>query len=92
MVSSVEVFWEFPLIKIIFFAALHNPLNRKSVLSIGENDIAAELLNISAGWYNKDDGEIKVILKNISMRIKKGKLTAIIGPVGCGKVTTLYCL
>ena len=37
-------------------------------------------------WY----GDFQA-LKNINMDIKKGKITAFIGPSGCGKPTTLKC-
>ena len=36
--------------------------------------------------------EIKYALKNINMNISKGKLTAIVGPTGCGKSSLLYAL
>ena len=37
---------------------------------------------------NKNFGEYHII-KNLSMKIKKGKITVIIGSSGCGKTTTL---
>ncbi len=42
--------------------------------------------NLSASYGNKN------ILKNLSMNIKKNKITAIIGPSGCGKSTLLTAL
>ena len=40
-----------------------------------------ELINMNAGY----DG--KVILHDINMRFEPGKVTALIGPNGCGKST-----
>lgn len=42
--------------------------------------------NLSVNYGNKD------IIKDISMNIKKNKITAIIGPSGCGKSTLLTTL
>lgn len=51
---------------------------------MSENEI--EIRNLST-WYNE-----KQVLKNISMDIKKNKVTAIIGPSGCGKSTLIRCI
>jgi phosphate transport system ATP-binding protein len=45
-----------------------------------------EIQNLNA-WFGS-----KHVLKNISMKIKEGAVTAIIGPSGCGKTTFIRCL
>jgi phosphate transport system ATP-binding protein len=45
-----------------------------------------EIQNLNA-WFSS-----KHVLKNISMKIKEGAVTAIIGPSGCGKTTFIRCL
>ncbi|CAK1599798.1 unnamed protein product [Parnassius mnemosyne] len=52
-------------------------------------DIAVELRDVSASWT--DDPNF-LALKNISVRIRKGKLCAIIGAVGSGKSSFLQLL
>lgn len=54
-------------------------------------DYMVELANVAASWTNSNVPE-EMTIKNLSMRIRKGKLCAIIGPVGSGKVSrqTLY--
>ncbi|KPI93323.1 Multidrug resistance-associated protein 4 [Papilio xuthus] len=47
---------------------------------------AVEVYGVSASWTNSKD---RLTLKNISMRLRKGKLCAIIGPVGSGKSSLL---
>src|SRR5208283_2411249 len=51
---------------------------------ISQPHIEIENLNL---WYGE-----KQALKNISMRIAKNSVTALIGPSGCGKSTFLRCL
>jgi phosphate transport system ATP-binding protein len=45
-----------------------------------------EIQNLNA-WFGS-----KHVLKNISMKIEEGAVTAIIGPSGCGKTTFIRCL
>ncbi|KPJ13568.1 ABC transporter C family member 12 [Papilio machaon] len=49
-------------------------------------EYAVEMYGVSASWSKSND---KMTLKNISMRLRKGKLCAIIGPVGSGKSSLL---
>lgn len=52
-----------------------------------ESDYSIELLKVSASWVgSKDPSEQS--LKNINLRLRRGKLCAVIGPVGSGKVRT----
>lgn len=53
-------------------------------MSMSSSDIAVELRDVSASWTGDPN---MLALKNISMRLRKGKLCAIIGPVGAGKVS-----
>lgn len=46
--------------------------------------VTTQALNL---WY----GDFQA-LKNISLKLKKGKITGLIGPSGCGKTTFLRCL
>lgn len=50
-----------------------------------------KLNKVSASW-TAEENSADMTLKNISMRIRKGKLCAVIGPVGSGKVRFLYLL
>ncbi|CAG5018109.1 unnamed protein product [Parnassius apollo] len=52
-------------------------------------DIAVELRDVSASWT---DDPNSLALKNITVRIRKGKLCAIIGAVGSGKSSILQLL
>lgn len=53
-------------------------------MSMSSSDIAVEIRDVSASWTGDPN---MLALKNISMRLRKGKLCAIIGPVGAGKVS-----
>lgn len=60
-------------------------------------DYPIQINKVSASWSNSDDPK-EMTLKNLSLRIRKGKLCAVIGPVGSGKVINetyflfLYCV
>ncbi|XP_028160238.1 probable multidrug resistance-associated protein lethal(2)03659 [Ostrinia furnacalis] len=60
---------------------------RKSVSLPG--DIAVELRNVSASWTN--DPTMSA-LSNVSLRLRRGKLCAVIGAVGSGKSSILQML
>lgn len=44
------------------------------------------IIKIKNLYFNRNE---KIIFENISLNIKKGKITAILGPSGCGKTTLL---
>lgn len=48
-------------------------------------DYPIQLNKVSASWTANNTPE-EMTLKNLSLRIRKGKLCAVIGPVGSGKV------
>lgn len=52
---------------------------------VDHKDIAIEVKDLSL-WY----GDFQA-LHNISLQVKKGKVTSLIGPSGCGKSTLLRC-
>jgi phosphate transport system ATP-binding protein len=54
------------------------------VQNVAQPHIIVENLNL---WYGE-----KQALRNISMRIPKNSVTALIGPSGCGKSTFIRCL
>ncbi|MEC7452665.1 phosphate ABC transporter ATP-binding protein PstB [Alteromonas macleodii] len=60
----------------------HNTL---SVNDIGEEQTAVEVKNLNLWFGNKH------VLNDISMRIPKNKITALIGQSGCGKSTLISC-
>ena len=60
----------------------HNTLN---VNDIGEEQTAVEVKNLNL-WFGN-----KLVLNDISMRIPKNKITALIGQSGCGKSTLISC-
>ena len=60
----------------------HNTLN---VNDIGEEQTAVEVKNLNLWFGNKH------VLNDISMRIPKNKITALIGQSGCGKSTLISC-
>ncbi|XP_048004522.1 ATP-binding cassette sub-family C member 4-like [Leguminivora glycinivorella] len=53
------------------------------------DDVAVDVRDVSASWT--DDPNFQA-LKNITLRIRKGKLCAVIGSVGCGKSSFLQLL
>lgn len=53
-------------------------------MSMPSVDTAIELRDVTASWTGDPN---MLALKNVSMRLRKGKLCAIIGPVGAGKVS-----
>lgn len=61
---------------------------RKSMEDPVSSDYLVELNKVCASWTGSDV-PAAMTLKNISLRIRKGKLCAIIGPVGSGKVMTI---
>ncbi|KAM3966456.1 LOW QUALITY PROTEIN: ATP-binding cassette subfamily C member 4-like [Aphomia sociella] len=68
-----------------------NSIERKFVRSISQpaGDIALEVRDVSASWTGDPNF---LALKNVSMRLRKGKLCAIIGAVGSGKSSILQLL
>lgn len=60
----------------------HNTLN---VNDIGGEQTAVEVKNLNLWFGNKH------VLNDISMRIPKNKITALIGQSGCGKSTLISC-
>lgn len=60
------------------------PHERKFRRSIShQDDTVIDIRDVSASWTNDPNFQA---LKNITLRLRKGKLCAIIGSVGCGKV------
>lgn len=57
--------------------------------SIVDLDYPIELFKVSASWTGSKDLS-EQFLKNLSLRLQKGKLCAVIGPVGSGKVWTPF--
>ncbi|XP_049887665.1 ATP-binding cassette sub-family C member 4-like [Pectinophora gossypiella] len=54
-------------------------------------DYSVELSGVSASWTDSKE-QSEMTLKNISMRVRKGKMCAVIGPVGSGKSSLLQVL
>lgn len=53
-----------------------------------KDSVALRIENGSFQW----DGEEEEILENVNLQVPKGSLTAIVGPVGCGKSSLIYAL
>lgn len=69
---------------------LKKPANPKFLRSVSHQDDSALVLHdVSASWTGDPN---LMALKNISMRLRKGKLCAIIGAVGSGKSSILQLL
>ncbi|XP_075985131.1 ATP-binding cassette subfamily C member 4-like isoform X2 [Anticarsia gemmatalis] len=64
---------------------------RASVVSVSSSEYLMELNKVNASWTGSTEPS-EVTLKNISLRVRKGKLCAIIGPVGSGKTSLLQLL
>ncbi|KAM3966701.1 LOW QUALITY PROTEIN: ATP-binding cassette subfamily C member 4-like [Aphomia sociella] len=66
-------------------------VDRKYIRSLSQPamDIVVELRDVSASWTEDTNF---LALKNVSMRIRRGKLCAIIGAVGSGKSSILQLL
>ena len=54
------------------------------VQNVAQPHITVENLNL---WYGE-----KQALKNVSLKIPRNSVTALIGPSGCGKSTFIRCL
>src|SRR5690242_16062027 len=54
--------------------------------AMNEVETPKPILEISNLWVSHNDQQI---LKNINLKIPKGKITAFLGPSGCGKTTLL---
>ena len=54
-----------------------------------QSHIGIEIKNLTFGYYSREDAQV---LKNISLEIPKGKVTAIVGMSGSGKTTILKIL
>ncbi|KAI8429862.1 hypothetical protein MSG28_000362 [Choristoneura fumiferana] len=66
------------------------PHERKFRRSIShQDDTVIDIRDVSASWTNDPNFQA---LKNITLRLRKGKLCAIIGSVGCGKSSFLQLL
>ncbi|KAJ8734777.1 hypothetical protein PYW08_014027 [Mythimna loreyi] len=69
---------------------IKKPVNRKFSRSMSvQEETALVLHDVSASWTGDPN---MMALKNISMRLRKGKLCAIIGAVGSGKSSILQLL
>jgi phosphate transport system ATP-binding protein len=66
-------------------SASPSDLEGREYLDLSSEDIALEVNNLNL-YYGESQA-----LKNISMRIPRGRVTAFIGPSGCGKSTFLRC-
>nr|QLH55672.1 mutant ABCC2_R1 protein [Plutella xylostella] len=55
------------------------------------SEFAVELNDVSASWGGEGDKD-EHTLRGVSMRVRRGKLAAIIGPVGSGKSSLLQVL
>lgn len=53
-------------------------------------DYPVQLNKVNATWADLNDNK-EMTLKNISLRVRKNKLCAVIGPVGSGKVILPKC-
>lgn len=53
---------------------------------MGIEDIEIESRNLDL-WYGSEQA-----LKDVSISIEKNKVTALIGPYGCGKSTFIRCI
>lgn len=67
--------------------------NDESVKKSSDPEIEIELNQVFAKW---NENEVYDTLSDISFRVKKNQLCALIGPVGSGKVligfnNTIYC-
>lgn len=60
---------------------------RSSVISCENNENVVELIEVTANWRNDSCTET---LGQINLKISSGKICAVIGPVGSGKVKKLY--
>ncbi|KAM3966702.1 ATP-binding cassette subfamily C member 4 [Aphomia sociella] len=80
------------------FASKYSSLNDFSTVQpnarpqkLEGGEYAVEISGLTASWI-KDTPAEESTLRNISMRLRKGKLCAIIGPVGSGKTSLLQLL
>nr|ASU47347.1 ABCC2 [Cnaphalocrocis medinalis] len=69
----------------------HQDTNGVEVKSSKASEYAVEIMGVTASW-NADSGPKDATLKNLSVRIRRGKLCAVIGPVGSGKTSLLQLL
>lgn len=60
----------------------------KVILSFPSNTDSVQVDDGSYGW----DPEKEALLSSVQLKIPQGKLTIIVGPVGCGKTTLLKAL
>ena len=60
----------------------------KVILSFPSNTDSVQVDDGSYGW----DTEKEALLSSVQLKIPQGKLTIIVGPVGCGKTTLLKAL
>ena len=51
------------------------------------NKSAIQIANLSSSW---DKNQNSVTIRSVTASFKRGNLSAIIGPVGCGKVQILF--
>nr|QJQ50001.1 ABC transporter family C protein ABCC2 [Ostrinia furnacalis] len=65
--------------------------NKTPIQSNKSTDFAIELSGVTASWTTNGTPS-DATLKNLSLRIRRGKLCAVIGPVGSGKTSLLQLL
>ncbi|KAL0850177.1 hypothetical protein ABMA28_012050 [Loxostege sticticalis] len=78
---------EVTAIKIVPF---ENVPSKRISTSNKSSEFAIELSGVTAKWTESDSDD--TTLKNLSLRIRRGKLCAVIGPVGSGKTSLLQLL
>ncbi|GBP41931.1 hypothetical protein EVAR_31694_1 [Eumeta japonica] len=68
----------------------YTPTERNYVRSVSyQSDIVIEVQNVSSSWIGDPNF---LALKNLSVRVRRGKLCAVIGAVGSGKSSLLQLL
>ena len=69
-----------------------NGFYRNTLTAFGLNDISFTYYPVSENVLEIEKTDMPIVLKNLSLEIKKGTYTAFTGTSGCGKSTTLKLL